>query len=342
MSSALTIVLKYVGSILTVVLGVLAVIAKVRDDGTHRITRQGWTLLICIISAGAVAITFQVFEDFQKETERDDATRKTNELLEQVIRSQYPLRDVQLSCAVEVDAKALAPFDGRFLQTVTAARAAITAGAKFSTDISGYGLSNGVVDRVLACRDSALYPRADSETQAYALVEQMKFVLRLYRTPISSAAYPYRRYGHARFSASTPPPDIEMLFPPNYSASSNSCVAYDFTARTFRLEASDLNSNSRYWRSSGRIISVPDLRGAQLFIGVWSTSSSLTDETKQLSAGLHTVQLKIGDLDTFWLPTNRMTKHLDDDEAVFWEYCFPATIDAILALTINGQLGPGV
>ncbi len=334
MSAVLTIILKYVASTLTVVLGVLGVITTVRDDQTREITRQGWTLLICIIASGIIVITLQVFEDVQKEAERDAAARKTNELLEQVIRSQYPLRDVQISCSIGVEASRLAPFPARFLPAVTAARAAMTAGESSPAGLSRSMRMNGAISSVGACRDSGLYPRPDREPFAYALVEQPRFVLRFYKTPIASAAYPYR-YSPTRFSPSTVAPDLEMLFRANHSMSLNNCVEYDFDASALRLEVSDLESDPRHWRSSGRIISVPDLRGAQLFIGTWSMGSTTTNEEKLAASGLRTVRLEIGELDSLWMSTDSMTKHVADDGGVFWEYRFPATTDAILALSLR-------
>lgn len=210
----------------------------------------------------------------------------------------------------------------------------MTAGGKSDVGISRSTRMNGAISSLGACRDSALYPQPDREPFAYALVEQPRFVLRFYKTPIASAAYPYR-YSQTRFSPSTAAPDIEMLFRPNYSISLNNCVEYDFDANALRLEVSDLDSDPRYWRSSGRIISVLDLRGTQLFIGTWSMGSTTTNEEKLAASGLRTVQLKIGELDSLWISTDGMTKHNSDDGGIFWEYRFPATTDAILALSLR-------
>jgi hypothetical protein len=324
-------ILKYVGVLISTALGVLGLITTVRDEQTDKITRRGWRLLACIVGSGVVVIATQAFDDIKNDAERAAEAKKTNNLLEQVIRGQYPLRDVRLSGSVQLslEDKTLTELQNRFLPAVNTARDSFSRGERFPAGIARSFFARDKLLSAEVCRDSPLYPRFDTEPIATPLLSRMAFVLRFYRTPISGKDYPY----HPRIVRDAEP-DIEMAFDTNTS-SSNLCIEYDFSRRALSFRGSDLRAEGNHWRSSGKIISVPDLRGAQVFIDVRSSNGSVaTNEEKVLISGLQSVQLRVGDLDDFWIPVANMKKHHATNGAIFWEYRFPPTTDEILALSL--------
>jgi hypothetical protein len=323
-------VLKYLGMILTTSLGVLGLRTDFRDKTTGQVTRGGRVLLAGIVAAGVIMIATQALEDIRQNTEREDA-------IDQMARGQYPLRDVRLSWWADIGPPhpQLIPYRDRLASAAKAARAQIGLGAEH---VAGFTAWGGVLgqppNHVVINPSSPYYPNSEREQFASSVFSVTEIVLRFYRSPIPVTSYPLHGVARSREEAGrVVRPDLKM----NFIAIRHAYIEYSFDSG-LGLWASDVETEPRFWDSSGKIVSLVNLRGAQVFIeltplpvefGRVKVAPAVTPE-------LRTMRLQVGELDGFWIKASDTKRHTGVDGSVFYEYRFPPTVDQILELTKNG------
>jgi hypothetical protein len=98
--------LKYLGALLALVVGLLVLHTKIKDDTTGKLTRPGEFYRVLIVLAGVTVIGVQVVDDVrsararrQQELSSQDQLKHNAQLLEEVIRGQYPLQNLKLTYA---------------------------------------------------------------------------------------------------------------------------------------------------------------------------------------------------------------------------------------------------
>jgi hypothetical protein len=324
--------LKYAATILSTCLGVLGLLSIFRDTRTGKITFSGRMLLVGIILSGIIVVAIQASEEAQNAAER-------NELLEQVSRGQYPLRDVRLSCWTDIPTAhaGFTHFRERFVPAADGARAAIIGGAKQVAGISGWGWKNDEpIDHVSVCPGSPLYPDALTEPLAYSAVHRLEVVLNFYKSPIPVSAYPFHDVLRRRRSSASVPADLTMTFRNDPQRPGLLCMEYDFARNALGLFGMELETNPKYWGGSGRIISLADLRGAQVFIEITPTPVSPDEAVapkEYVVPGVREMIVDIGELHGIAISTAELAKHVGDDGLPFYEYRFANTTDAILQLS---------
>lgn len=328
--ASISAILKYLGAALTTFLGILGLIGEFRDQRSGRITRTGRLLLIGIVVSGVIVIATQIGDDLQQESAR-------TELLEQIVRGQYPLRNVRLSCWTDVAMEGdLRRYRDRVLSTFTEAKTAITAGAYSVPGISGWGGSvDKPIDYISVCKQSQLFPSIETEAFAHSVFEKMEVMLHFYRRPVAVSAYPFHVVGKHRLSADLAVPDLTMTFRDNYSKPGNVCLTYHFDQARFQFEGYDLETESRYWNSSGKIISLLDLRGAQMFVEVTPFTQRAAGSNREMRAAPtpRMLLLQVDELDGLWI--TELTQHKGEDGLTYYEYRFPETLDGILRLSMH-------
>lgn len=97
------------------------------------------------------------------------------------------------------------------------------------------------------------------------------------------------------------------------------------------------NTNPSQWGSSGEIVSVMDLRGAQMVVDVHPRK---TDQFEG-RLPLNEFELFVGSTEALWLPATRFTKHSLPNGDIAHEFIFPDSLEKILALQRRyGQRSP--
>ena len=87
-------------------------------------------------------------------------------------------------------------------------------------------------------------------------------------------------------------------------------------------------TNPEQWQNSGEIISLMDLRGAQMVLDPHPRRTDSATGELQLAE----FELFVGSLQAFWLPRKVWTvRRLPNGDEVY-EFVFPSTLDEILAL----------
>jgi len=319
-------ILKYLGVIIATGLGILGLLVNFRDERTREITTGGRLLLACIVLSGMVVIGAQVAEDYQ-------AARERGELLEQVARSQLPLRDVSASCRVRVPMahEELQGFRVRVSEAVTHARPALMRGNTVGTGFNGIGRDShepvGHFSHVTVCNGSPLYPDQRGEPFAYTIFESLNVMLSFYKVAIPVDRYPYFDQNWGRRADTYSLPDVRMTFLHTRVPERNVCIEHNFERGDFYLESPEMRTESRFWSSSGKIISVPDLRGTQMFVEVFPLGG-------HVKVDLDRIVIQIGDLRGLWLTADRMTKHVGAKTGhVLYEFRFPGTTAEIERLS---------
>jgi hypothetical protein len=269
--------------------------------------------------SGVVVIATQVADDAVNDAEKA-------RLLYEVTRAQYRLQDVKLKCwtAIPTDDPRLKGFRERFVRAVTAARSAEIAGATIVDGINGWGSRNyGPPHEVKVCGGSHLYPDEQTEPEAFAAFRYMEVTLYFYREPIPPSKYPYQSSGTSQRPVVAP--DIAMTFRDDRTRDDELCIEYDFELQRFALGAWDLTTDRDYWNSSGKIISVADLSGAQVFVEVsrWRIDVAAREDSPVIAPRPVLMILKVGELSSLWIHPQDLTRHVGEDGHVFWEYRFP-------------------
>lgn len=332
MSAIVLTLLKYAGMVMATCLGAFGLVTNFRDKDTDRVSSGGRKLLAGIIAAGMMAIATQAVEDLRQQADREDA-------IEQAARGQYPLQKLRLTCwaSVEGSEPHLSAFSARLAKDTAFARGEVARGSKDVPGISGWNGGVGQLPTYMGiARDSPFYPDPQKEPFASSVFRNFEVVLRFYRRPIQVSAYPVRGVGTAPGGwKELARPDLEMTFRSRQEPSLN----YSFDNGGFVTCDQGMQSDSRSWASSGKIVSLANLRGAQMFIQftplpLWEYG--VPTPPNRVAPTLQTLIVEIGDLYPFWIDVSKTTLHRTDDGSVFYEFRFPPTIDEILELNRAG------
>jgi len=321
--------LKYLGALLALFVGLLVLHTKIKDDTTGKLTRPGKFYRVLIVLAGLTVIGVQVVDDVrsararrQQELSTQDLLTHNAQLLEEVIRGQYPLQNLKLTYAavLPLSDRGTAAYETRLASQMPSLQEQLlkrrqVAGARFWVAVSD------AVQSVTFCSDSPLFPRSSGPEQSLRkVVEGAGVRLLLYRTPVEITRAPL--FVWTGFTAVQS--DIEMTFPPD-----NPCVEYRPREHILKLHGVGLHTNSEQWQSSGRILSLLDLRDAQLIVDMHPRRS---DDAAFTQPEIETVELQVGALDSLWLPRSRLIAHSLPNGDAIYEFKFPSKLEEILAL----------
>jgi hypothetical protein len=283
-------------------------------------------MLFGIVLSGVLIIASQISDDAQREVERRD-------LIEQVTRGQYPLRDVRLSYSLDV-ANAhpdLAPFVKRFKEGVATARAVHIGGQRIVPGVARWlSFGNEEASQASVCPGSHLFPNIQSEAVAYAAYSNAQVTLQIYRTPIAIHEYPFHDAMNRQTFSRLKKPDLVMTFGNDLSRDSSLCIEYDFKNQQLALDGIDLTTNPDDWKASGKIISLLDLRGSQMFVDVAPAVAVVGTERVRIPHTLRHLRLRSGVFEGLWIFDHDVRTHVGVDGLPFYEYRFPVELEPIL------------
>jgi hypothetical protein len=319
-------ILKYVGAAVATLLGTLALVTSFREENSRPVTFGGRVLLLGIVLSGLVVIGTQVVEDFQRDRER-------RELLEHVTRGQYLIREAQLTCLIdfETENQYMTAFRERFTTAAMTAKAAIAGGQRRVPGISWWtSMSGRPVDSITVCSDSHLFPNMQTDPVAYAALHRVDVTLHIYRNPIHPTAYPFHGALNAARFPNLKKPDLIMSFSNDHATGERLCLDYDFEKRHLMLKGFDLSTDPRSWNGTGQVISLLDLRGAQMFIEIPPAVTVVGTERVRISRSALYLRLRVGEFEGFGIRADELKRHVGVDGLPFFEYRFPTTLEPIL------------
>ena len=152
----------------------------------------------------------------------------------------------------------------------------------------GRGSVNHVYEAFDFTPAAPLAPDRQQEELAYTLLNYSSVELQFFKTPIAPKDHPQISGDWS----SGVKPDLKLSVTSEFEARSFSkhVVEYIVNSKQFRLYALGLMSDPRYWEASGKVVGIPDLLGAQMFVRLHSIMVSgnpaIDEYLKQIRGGL--------------------------------------------------------
>lgn len=342
--------LKLLGLIVAACLGVFATVHDYRDKITGHLTRWGKGAIFGLIFSTAVAVVAQIMEEAIKDKSTKEAA---SQAAEAAMRSEVLVRDLarvlqplkferihihdlwipladerfkQLRSRIDDNAKA---YQSRYENARLPLRAR-DSGTSASGSICNKATNRCAPLNVEVDVKSPVFPQKGLEHAVFA-VHSVRIAI--YKTPIDPARVEHLIYGGENS------PDVGFDFT---GWSSPLSISRDVTTGAYKLTG----AFDKQWLgsdASGRVTSLPDLAGSQLFLRL--PSNSLPDDmvnqpifgvpvSKLRGIGqsqvvpyqsqfeLGTVSFDLGKR-TMWVPRSAWRKHATKT-AVYWEYIIPA------------------
>jgi hypothetical protein len=326
--------LKVLGIVLTGASGVIALGLKFRgDDG--RITKPGkWALGVILVST-LFATSAQFWDSRKQATETLETVRRTETTLSEIRRGLYPIRDVSVDFWMDIpmDHVALRPYLDRFN---TEAALIIP---KLNEEGRYPGILGGSMDRgrnyteFEFSSDSALAPRRDQEKLAHTILAYSELELNFYRKPVDPKdVWSISGSGGAHADL-TMRVDGELADLKHTADPGRFTITYDILKKQFGGRAFMLPSDSKYWESTGQIISLTDLAGAQMMVDCRSVMISGDPRVDQYipeirkRVELRTLVISVAGGRQLWF-REKDFKKLDDREGYpVYVYQFPQKVE---------------
>lgn len=312
-------IFKYLALAVTAAMAIVSLVKKTRSESGD-LTVAGKKYLNLLIVSSSVAVLTQILGDIREARSTSEQLRRNNELLEEVIKGQYPLEGIRASYQARIPDNAVGI--DRYKERLSTARPQII--SHISAPL--YRQQNGIRAAVtspttifLFCGSSPFLPSAPKEADAARLVSSVNVRLLFYRTPVQPAEWPMFVYT----GTTSVQPDIEMWF-----SGGDRCIEYRDANQQLTVENLGASTDSRQWQNSGSLVSVLDLRGAQMVIDISPRKATHFNTQPELQE----FELFVGSLQALWFPKERFVSHSLPNGDVAYEFIFPKTLDEILAL----------
>jgi hypothetical protein len=312
-------ILKYVALILAAVMALITLVKKTKNDA-GQLTRHGKWYYALIILFLAVGLASQIADDRRQARSTTEQLQRNTVLLEQVVRGQYPLQNIRASYQLRVtrDLPGIQKYEERLNTSISqVVRQLSSAKYRQANDIRSAIIKPEPI--ILFCQNSPLMPSVLRDPEAARLVGALNLRVLLYRKRVAVERWPT----FVVTGASALQPDVEMWF-----SGGDRCIDYRARERQLILRDIGASTNSSQWESSGELLSVLDLRSAQMVIDVHPRR---TDQM-QGQLLLFDFELFIGPLQALWLPTDRLTPRQLPNGDIVYEFIFPETLEEILDL----------
>lgn len=327
--------LRTVFGLLTIVVGtasgIAALLVDYRDKQTGQITKWG-RYAILGIGASFVIGAINLWVDYtQKQLQTREAANRAREaseaslrILTDVTRTLNPLKDVRATywATYPFDQTELARYRQRLEDGLRALLPSLSEGKFVQGAHRSWPPGDGtVVEEVTLEQNSPLFPDPNKETFAYTILARTEMRIKVYKTPMDPAVLAKTR--------TAPQPDLQMYF----LGYNKLREEYNLQKRRISVYGFNIESDPRYWDSSGNIVSVLDLVGAQLVITIHHSTVSFKEPNKRVEAELTDLALKIADRSDWWLRKDKLKLYRDDTASPFYVYVFPNTYESLLLET---------
>ncbi|MBX3568803.1 MAG: hypothetical protein KF914_12150 [Rhizobiaceae bacterium] len=332
--------LKFVSIGSTLGFGVLALLTKYKDED-GKTTKWGKIALIGVFATGLISAATQSIEIARSNQARIASEEKTqrdieanSRLLDQINRSLNPLVDVTASFWIRVpsDEPRLKAFFDRFRAEVKPIIAAMEAGPRGSMPYGIVGSSRNSDGKVLGVdvgRKSPLFPDQDKEDFAYAIFAGISVDLYFYRDRVKIENVP--SFSGKDYADDLVEPDLTMSFYGSDPSEGESVtVQYDVEEDSFTAHIYGVESDEKYWESSGKFVSFIDLEGAQMLVGLNHLMVSFEDRHRA-NLGIETISLSIQSRKGLWFRKKSLVEHKTADGRNVYEYLFSDKIEDIVA-----------
>lgn len=258
--------------------------------------------------------------------------------LNEVSRGLYPIKDVRIGYWVRVpmDHEQLKSYRARFDSVLTPLLPlALDKRVPWITGGTGRGNSK-TYDQFSFSAAAPLAPDRITEELAHTLLNYSSVELQFFKTPIAPNDHPLIS-GNWQSGIKS---DLKLGISSDFfgQEADKHQVEYHIQSKRFRLVSFGLLSDPRFWEGSGKIVGLPDLLGAQMFVHLQSIMVSgdptVDQYLKEIRNGfeLETLTVSLSSGREFWFRIEDFQKHTDKEGYAIYSFIFPKTMDELRKL----------
>lgn len=352
-------ILKFGGLLLSGVFGVYSLLVKFNGEN-DKITKSGRHALIIIIitstMVGVLSAAIEIYRDSVRERttleaqakEMLDTAKRTEKMISEINRSLQPISCLSISRWINVptDHFRLKNYISRFETELPNALALLTSTGQFP------GYNGGTFDKgnnpvnINFDRSALLAPDKSKEALAYWVFIAADITLDFFRSPIDEKSYTSIPGDFINNS------DLRIELRSwlgDYGSNNSHEMTYNLKEKQFKLSvnysACDPDPDPGYRINTGKILSIQDLAGSQLFVrllnGVYSGDANKVDRYLpeiRRSFGLDILILNFGKGREFWIMSKEFKQLQTKDGFPLYVYTFPQTVDALNELTLKARM----
>jgi hypothetical protein len=343
------VILKFGGLLLSGFFGAYGLLVKFKDEN-GKITKSGRNALILIVTSTLVSglsAAFEIYRDAVRQRttlevqakETLETAKRTERLLSEINRSMQPISTLIVShwISVPTDHLLMKSYISRFEAELPNALTLLTSTGRFP------GYAGGSYDEgrnpigIYFDGSAVLSPDRTKEKLAFTVLGYSEIVVEFFKVPIDPKSH-YLISGEFNNK-----PDLTIRLSSGLDVSGmggNHELQYNMKEKHFKLHGSDISTDSKYWHSTGNIVSIPDLAGSQIFISLPSVmvSGDMNEVDQYLPEirrrfALDTLILNFGKGREFWLQSKELSR-LDTKERIpLYVYTFPKTAEELNKLS---------
>lgn len=342
-------ILKFGGLFLSGVFGAYGLLVKFKDEN-DKITKSGRNALILIVTSTLVSglsAAFEIYRDAVRERttleaqarETLETAKRTERLLSEINRSMQPISTLIVFhwISVPTDHVRMKSYISRFEAALPNALTLLTSTGRFP-GYAGGSSDQGRNPIDIAFDGSAvLSPDRTKEKLAFTVLGYSEIKVEFFKVPIDPKSH-YSISGEFNNK-----PDLKISLSSGLGVpglGGNHVLEYNLKEKSFKLRGSDISSDSKYWESTGKIVSIPDLAGSQIFISLPSVmvSGDMNEVDQYLPEirrrfALDTLILNFGKGRQFWLQSKELIRLDTKVGTPLYVYTFPKTVEELNKLS---------
>ena len=318
-------VTKFASTGLAFIFGVLALLTNVRDKTTNRIRPAGWFAIAGVLITSAVSIVSQIKERDKTVREAKSDNDKIQRQIREINRTLSPLNDLRASfwLTLPSDASSIDAYRRRLVRDVTSR---LSRGPLVPSDALPFrDLSPDIYDgkgKVVAYAipyKTRFFPNQDRERPAFDMITRAYVRVALYRKPVTIE----------HMSSGVPESDLYSFIDGNHVGGKRGRLRLELKSDAMKVYSEDVPFTLK--NGSGRILSLLDLEGAQL----WYEGNAMRDQAGLHSSTVDALQITVGNRApmTFSKDNPRVKQWRLSDGRIVYEYDFPGSLEQIISDT---------
>ena len=321
---------KFAGIILTGIFGAIGIVVEYKDAKTGQVTIWGRRALIGVIVTSVVAVVSSALEMVAKQREAEKTARQTLNIRSEINRTIHPIEEIKITAWVTIpmEDERLTPYYNSLVAETKKFVDQLTQDENSHSNgilrLESHSIKNdGTIDlrtvTVTVEEGSILDPPFDQASLPYFLLQSLDVGLAVYRSAISPDKF--RPYVYSRLGGD---PDLRISASP-----AQLDIAHEVGTDLVELIGWDMTARRKFWQVSGKVVSLPDLYGSQVFFWLGRTFNSQDQATNIVLSDLRkkrflkTVKLRVSDRE-FWFREEDLVRHVDKGGHPFWEMRLPS------------------
>lgn len=329
------VLLKVLGVLISGVFGVLGTVVRIRDRAGD-LTNKGKTFIAGSVAGLLLAVVSQIFESYtQREAQQAaaaeslESTRRLELIVTELNRTLQPISPLEVYISgskVSLDDEVFSAYKERLNSGIESflkkSKLEQMKDKNFSTPSVKSERGVLVPLNIEISPSSKFYPTMARDFRVRSLIFPTCYNFVFIKTPIPSETFlPTAHYGSSNGDLR-----VGFWFPQDLS------LVKDLATGEYKVSGSLKSDQARWEDNTGKIVSLPDLAGSQLFVSGCGrskfTTNSFTKNEKVLpdvdvKMALGTVKIEIGKR-SIWINESKFQRH-ESELGVYWEYLFPET-----------------